>query len=441
MKKIDFGSGRTEHATAMPILLSASAILAEKPVIALKIFPVSTTRTPKHLVLLIDTSGSMEGERMKAVKRTLHLLVDEMASGDRLTLIRYSSESTIPIEAVLTPDRSAVHLAVDNLVADGGTNLEKGLLHLKDLISRSSSNVDSVFLLTDGHFNEGLSKASGLLRILGSNIPPLNTLGFGTDYNIRTLKHLSVATRGSHTFADSAELIPAIIGDIVGGMSSMFARASALRIPPGWRCLELGDLEGDTYNVGTLVAEKAQWVLLEGEVVPEHLVFTYDGITTQVPIDASIPEMDIYEQLARTHVMTVFGKVTDILEYRTNAEAIQAAFTTLQGLLRLLEASPAASQPFVVRLMAQVDEMLDEVKRPYNLSLAPRMASNQVTMGQIASCLAVLRNAWPVARCQHITRNKTLKKSKPARSLNLAHIGMSKRKIHASYHVSCGKNT
>jgi secreted protein with Ig-like and vWFA domain len=149
----------------------------------------------------------------------------------------------------LGEDRSAVHAAVSNLVADGGTNLENGILLLKDLLQESQ--VDSVFLLTDGHINEGLHSGNALLRILGSrstnvDLPPLHTLGFGSDYNIKTLQTLSIATRGSHTYADAAERIPDIIGDIVGGLASEVGRNGTLHIPTGWRCLELGSLEGAT---------------------------------------------------------------------------------------------------------------------------------------------------------------------------------------------------
>ena len=108
----------------------------EKSVLAIKILPDAidmSSRSAKHLALLLDVSGSMEGERIIAVKRTIHLLIDALPIGDKLTIISYASESSITVETVLVEDRSDIHRSIDNLYADGGTNLENAVLILKDL--------------------------------------------------------------------------------------------------------------------------------------------------------------------------------------------------------------------------------------------------------------------------------------------------------------------
>ena len=377
--------------------LSASILSSSsKPILAVKILPLpSTIRRTKHLALLIDTSGSMEGVRIEAVKKTLHLLVDAMPIEDVLSLIGYSSESTILLNAVsIEKNRAPLHALIDTLYADGGTNLACGVENLKLL-----ANVDSVFLLTDGHINEGLQSASGLLRILGSDLPPLNTLGYGSDYNIRTLKALSVRTRGSHTYADSAELIPAIIGDIVGGLASEVGKQGTLHIPAGWRCLELGYDEGDTtYNVGTLIADKEQWVLLEQTddlPAPASLTFSWttDKVhTNTVQIDTSISKKEISQQANRARVAYVFGNVLDMLE---NGDR-EGAKTSLQSLLAELSASPSKDCPFVIRLLAQVDEMLEDLKHhAWNPDLVPRMNSNQVALGVQRGIVSRLQSVQP----------------------------------------------
>ena len=379
----------------MMLQLSASFLKplnGEKLVLGVKIFPnpidATAKRPSKHLALLIDTSGSMDGERIDAVRRTIDVLIDSLPLGDRLSLIKYSSESSFVLDnSVIGQDRSEIHFAVTGLVAEGGTNLENGLMLLRDLISRTS--VDSVFLLTDGHINEGVMTCGALLRILGDNNPPLNTLGFGTDYNVRVLKSLSVTTRGSHTFADVAEMIPAIVGDIIGGLSSEIGKKGTLLIPTGWRCLEMGYQDGNTsYNVGTLIAEKEQWVILEGaaeNTLLTNLSFSYidsamKEITVSIPITESIPRLEISEQKNRTEVASAYEQVTELLETGRYDEAKQL----LMDLSAKLSSSISKDRPFVIRLLAQVDEMLEEFKQPllrYNDGFIPRMISNQVALG------------------------------------------------------------
>lgn len=382
----------------MSVNLSASLLKPlssdEKPIVAVRIFPnaldLSAPRASKHLALLIDTSGSMDGDRIDTVKRTIHLLADSLPEGGRLTLIQYSSDSTVLV--LNTSDRASVRLAADNLVACGGTNLEAGMFKLRELMA--TTTVDSVFLLTDGHINEGVTSSVGLLRILGADVPPLNTLGFGVDYNSQTLKNLSVSTRGSHTYADAAELIPAIIGDIVGGLSAEVGTNAKFSIPAGWRCLELGYEAGDDYyKVGSLIAEKDQWVVLEGpanitELPTMTLTWTNGSITTSVDfaIDESNAKEVVCEQLNRTKVMSTFGRVTGLLENGS----LDLAKAELVALLADIGTSIAKDRLFVVHLMAQIDEMLEELNKPYmrahrhnavNSGVVPRMVSNQVALG------------------------------------------------------------
>lgn len=378
---------------------------------AVRIFPnaldTSAVRNPKHLAVLLDASGSMQGERMDSVKRTIHLLADTLPVGEILTVIQYSSTSTVPLDAVkIEVDRSAIHAVVNELYADGGTNLESALFKLREVMAKTP--VDSVFLLTDGHINEGITSGTGLLRILGADVPALNTLGYGVDYNSRTLKHLSVNTRGSHTFADAAELIPAIIGDIIGGLASEVATKAKVVVPAGWRCLELGYEEGDAeYAVGTLIAEKDQWVVLEGPVLtttPPVLSLSWKcgqvEHTANIQIDEANSKESVCEQLNRAQVTAAFGIVTDLLE----SGDMGGATAALNALSQHLNSSLAKDRPFVIRLMAQVDEMLEELKKPFmrhnrmnavTSGLVPRMVSNQVAMGVQRGIVSRLQSVQP----------------------------------------------
>ena len=389
----------------------ASSFLPSTNVLAIKILPSVTTgvRRPFHLALTIDTSGSMDGPRIQAVKRTLHLLIDAMADDDVLSLISYSHESQIDANATVLSEvtRPVLHEIVNRLEANGGTNMESAFVALGSVASPA---IDAVFLLTDGQINQGISVSSGLQRILGSILAPgtpVNTLGFGADHNIRLLRDMAMRSRGSYTYADADEMLPAIIGDIMGGLATETGRNGVLTIPAGWRCLELGCEANDTqYVVGTLIAEKEQWIVLEG---PEDAsasgspTFQFQwscGAATHVEIHTTgdtIPAIVVAEQRDRVHVAGVFSRVTDMLENNQTAEAK----TALTELGNYLDSSTAKGRPFVIRLHAQVDEMLDMISSypvlgppplmrgfggtvPEPPLLAPalsRMASNTAALG------------------------------------------------------------
>lgn len=402
----------------------------EKPLLAVKIVPATSTtaseRQPFHLALLLDVSGSMEGDRIQAVKRTLHLLIDEMASHDCVTLISYQSNArTLARNQVTNADgRTLLRTAIDGLTADGGTNLESAFLALH-ASQRASDAVplSAVLLLTDGHINQGLMGAVGLSRLLGSVVSagtPVFTLGFGADHDARLLRDIAMRSRGSYTYADAAEVIPATVGDILGGLTNLVAKEASLVIPSGWVCKEMGWNEGDaSYSIGNLIVEKPQWVVLEGSSgVSEapRLVLSYklpnsDVVTQTCDVFTGIEADEVAEQRDRAHAANVFGRVTEALEQQN----ISGAIGLLTELGAALDVSSAKDRPLVICLRAQVDEMKDALQTPLAMplhspglrrtqafgaagaapmpSLAPilsRMASNQCALGVQRGFLSAL---------------------------------------------------
>jgi len=347
---------------------SLSVVSADLTVMAVRIVPTmgpSAVRRPFHLVLLLDTSGSMEGARIVAVQRTLHLLIDAMTDGDTLSVITYSHDARIVARAVAlsSATRPILHASTEAIVAGGGTNLESALMAITSLQSDVTPTIDAVFILTDGQINSGVTSVSGIKRILTSLLPvgtPVNTLGFGADHNCALLRDVALGSRGTYTYADAEEMIPAIIGDITGGLSTEVARNAVLTIPPGWFCTEIG-ATADTYTIGSLIADKTQWVVLIADVatVPAEIRLNWNGGATRCSVDSTISADEIIEQYERTCVASLFIDITTLLEHSN----IPAALRRLEEKSQQLAASKAAKRPFVIRMMARVDEMREALSK------------------------------------------------------------------------------
>ena len=351
---------------------SASPASDEHPLVAVKILPPAVAGLQRHfhLALLLDTSGSMHGERLISLQRTLHLLLDALHDSDILTLINYNSVATLTANAVslTTASRAQLHITVDSMTAGGGTNLEAAMTLLQS--TGLTCVIDSVFILTDGRVNQGITSAAGLLRIANAMLPngtPINTLGYGSDHNSSLLRDMAIRSRGTYTFADAAELIPAVIGDIVGGLSTEYGRNAILTFPESWNCLEL-EAAGNSYAIGTLIAEKEQWVVLEGPTGCSDLpiiTLTWNmhaggEAYCNCIEDAIIPRIIVEEQYCRIRVAHGFAAATDAL----TVDAIEDALRILQELGNQLDASAACNRPFVIRLRAQIDDMLATIAIP-----------------------------------------------------------------------------
>jgi Mg-chelatase subunit ChlD len=358
-------------ASSYPLLSTVDA--ATKPIVALRIMPSgSTVRRPYHLVMLLDVSGSMDGERMTALRRTLNLLVDALRDDDILTLITYNSSASIRADCVSisTESRTTLHTIIDGFRADGGTNMEAAIGALLALSGDATKpNIDAIFILTDGHINGGMTSSAGLIRLLQAQIYsgiPINTLGYGADHNCRLLRDMALRSRGTYTYADANEMLPAIIGDLMGGLEAEVGRQAKLIIPDGWTCLEIPAPETREFSIGTLIADKVQWIVLEGaagttSIPPLECTWTNTSGAMQsvtCSVDASIPVLEVVEQRERCRVANTFAAVTEDVEgYR-----LDIAREKLSTLSKDLATSFAKDTTFVIRLAAQVDDMIDSLK-------------------------------------------------------------------------------
>ena len=374
----------------MPVQVDASYYGSDLIVRILPTRVADKVRTPYHIALLLDTSGSMEGEPLAAVIRTLHLLIDRMDEMDMLTVIQYDSTASVVVNCanMNTRAKTDIHRVVDRLTANGGTNMEDAIEVLSDV---SESHIDAIFLMTDGHVNTGITNSAGLLRLIAARLPggtPVNTLGFGSNHNAEMLRDMAVRGCGSYTYADSTELIPAIIGDIVGGLIDQVGSHSYLTSQAGGYCLELGvDVyHPEVYRVGSLIADKLQWAVFRGHCAPVQLTWTEGGVTHQYVATPSVGGLDIMEmeeQVQRVHLVRTMTTVSEMIIRRDYAGAMNE-LTSAEHRLAL---SPAVGRSFILKLQAQVDEMLDDVRRQQgpvvddDVDMLTRMVSNVTALG------------------------------------------------------------
>lgn len=129
-------------------------------------------RNPGNTALVLDTSGSMEGERIDLLKNSLRPLIDGSADGspdgegqvafrnrEQIKLIPYSSEPQQPTRARVDLQNPATtkELAdrVDRLVADGDTATFEAVLNAFNEVDTSSGEIGTVVLMTDGEVTRG----------------------------------------------------------------------------------------------------------------------------------------------------------------------------------------------------------------------------------------------------------------------------------------------
>lgn len=261
-----------------------------------------TSRQPVHLILLVDTSGSMEEKnKLGSVQRSLTLLLQLLSPEDRISLVTFSDDSkTVLRQSIPTPEeRQAIQYRIQKLIPEGSTNMSAGLLEARTLVEPpSSGRKQGLILLTDGHANIGVHSEQGLIEILAriqseSSGLSLTTVGYGTDHNAEMLTNLAKAGGGAYNVVNTLEDVATVFGDILGGLVSVSAQKVSLQLPPGATAFtsfrSVTDAAGmTTVYIGDLYSDAEITVLFRSAPSFGPLRIQGTDMTTLDPIDRVI---------------------------------------------------------------------------------------------------------------------------------------------------------
>jgi Ca-activated chloride channel homolog len=171
-------------------------------------------RAPMNLVFLADVSGSMSGaDRLPLAKKALHLLVDELRSNDRVSLVTYANGSRLVLPA--TPpsasNRARIHAAIEDLQPGGGTAMGSGmeLAYREAQKGLETHDISRVVVLSDGDANIGNTSIDGILYAIRGYVSEgvtLSTVGFGVG-NLRDqlMEQLADSGNGNYSYIDSEQ--------------------------------------------------------------------------------------------------------------------------------------------------------------------------------------------------------------------------------------------
>jgi len=148
-----------------------------KTVATFSVTPFQNFQQPLAIILIMDTSGSMQGKPLENSIAAAMQFNTSLAAQDVLGLVTFATEVTVA--QVPTTNRGAVETKLATLKAEGATALNDALVEAVGMLkNRSERRV--VVLLTDGK-QEGTSKYSSndVVNEAVRWSTPIYTIGFG----------------------------------------------------------------------------------------------------------------------------------------------------------------------------------------------------------------------------------------------------------------------
>ena len=129
-------------------------------------------KKPGIVTFIIDTSGSMQGQKIKQAKEGMVAALDTMAKNNQVGFVSFDTDirMRIPV-APLAENRFTIADAVYELAAEGGTalyNAIKAGIEMTDAAPGEENAIRGVVVLTDGKANEGPTQLDGLIRMMSN---------------------------------------------------------------------------------------------------------------------------------------------------------------------------------------------------------------------------------------------------------------------------------
>ena len=159
-------------------------------------------RPPLNLSLVIDTSGSMQGEPIAYVRDGLMRMLDGLEPGDHISLVTFSGAAKVRVEAV-TGDAPELINAIDAIVASGGTNVYDGLRTGFELVAEPAQGYG------------------------------LTTIGVGAEFDVELMRTLSEQASGSFYFLQDPAAVQEVFHEEVTSFLVPLAEEVALDVDIG----------------------------------------------------------------------------------------------------------------------------------------------------------------------------------------------------------------
>jgi Ca-activated chloride channel family protein len=164
----------------------------------------------KDIVLLLDSSGSMEGAKIRQAKAAARFILNHLNGRDAFTLIDFDDGVTSFSEALVPATEANVGRAlkfVDAVEDSGGTNINDALLAGLSRM-RNDGRPGYVLFLTDGLPTVGTTGTGDILRNLKEADPGrarVFVFGVGNDVNTELLDRIALDHRGASVYVAPTE--------------------------------------------------------------------------------------------------------------------------------------------------------------------------------------------------------------------------------------------
>jgi Ca-activated chloride channel family protein len=343
---------------------------------------------PLAMVITLDTSGSMRGEKIAEAKSSIAGLLRQMKDDDEVAFVRYSDRAELVQPLARVGDiRESLIAQVNALQAGGGTAIPRGLAAALDAISGDhAGRVRRVVLVSDGLDGSRVQSE----RLASSSFErgiTTSSMGIGLDFDESYMGGLARAGHGNFGFVNDGPALARFLERELKETAATTVEAATVRVmlPEGVRFVRAtgadarADGAGVELKVGSLFAGEERRVLLELETSMR------DGASVAVSGYASWQRVGASAGTANIPALGVLA-VSDPLEVeRSRDGTVLARATSVEASERQVEAAEAYAQGDKAKADRLIQTNIDDLKAAAAFAPAPAATALAAQSGSYES--------------------------------------------------------
>lgn len=177
---------------------------------------------PKDLILVLDHSGSMDGEKFQQAQNALRYILQHLNPEDRFDIVSFSTNVETYARNLRPANEANEAIAwVNSLSAEGSTDINRALLEAASM--NDGEHPLYLIFLTDGLPTEGETDSQRILNNFAASAPDnLRLFAFGVGYDVDTflLDSLAQEHHGSSIYIQPGEQLDEILSAFYAKIST-----------------------------------------------------------------------------------------------------------------------------------------------------------------------------------------------------------------------------
>jgi Ca-activated chloride channel family protein len=196
--------------------------------------PQAAARPRLRLALVVDRSGSMDGEPLHEALRCVAYIVDRLQPADEVAVVLYDNQVQVPARLQPASQKLAILAALQGVRSGGNTALFDGWRAGREQLGAAPANaISRVLLLSDGQANHGPATSQEIAPHCAKSRDEgvsTTTVGLGHGFNEDLMTAMAQSGGGQAYYGRVAEDLHDSFAEELALLEALFLRG--LRVKP-----------------------------------------------------------------------------------------------------------------------------------------------------------------------------------------------------------------